>query len=68
MMPPEWPRRQNDLDIWVCDECDSRFGLLADFNQPTFCPNCSSQEVRKAEVPNDPRKPNRPDWIPEYWM
>lgn len=69
MIPNRWPKKQTDIDIWNCTECDRNFGLLAEFGDPTFCPNCGSRELKKSEIPNRPRPPDRPDrGDPIYYM
>lgn len=72
MFPPRKPRnpgKRTQLDAWRCDDCDSTFAVIGDFGDPTFCPNCSSQNISEAQYPDDPRRPDRPDWpYPEFLM
>jgi DNA-directed RNA polymerase subunit RPC12/RpoP len=60
MIPNQWPKKQNDIDIWKCKDCENNFGLLAEFGTPTFCPNCGSRELRKTEIPDGPNPRDRP--------
>ena len=70
MIPPVNPNRDNTMEAWYCKDCENTFAVVGDFGNPTFCPNCSSQNISEAQQPNNPRPPRNPDdWpYPEFLM
>lgn len=60
-------KRPNNMKEWYCEDCNEKFAVIGQFGDPTFCPNCSSQNIKEHTNPQRPNKPD--DWpYPEFLM
>lgn len=63
-------REQGNINMWKCNSCKEEFALLANFGTPNYCPNCSSEDIQSAQMPDREPHPDPypPRWPPDIFM